>query len=165
MTHETAKLLNFQAMIWESWQIWLAVGLGLIVCEVFVPGFVLACLGLGCFGGAMAAHFKASIELQLVTSAVTALMTFFFLRPFALNIGFSGNERMSGVDALLGRECIITQAFDSSSGLGRCKVDGDDWRAELLERENADQATSGRIVVIDKVESNTLIVSLKSSSS
>jgi membrane protein implicated in regulation of membrane protease activity len=48
--------------------------------------------------------------------------------------------------------------------MGRCKVDGDDWRAELLVQEEASRATSGKIAVINKVESNTLIVSLKPSS-
>ena len=93
------------------------------------------------------------------------MVAFVFLRPFALKMGFSGNERLSGVDALLGRECIVTQDFDPASGLGRCKVDGDDWRAELLVRDEASHATSGKIVIINKVESNTLIVSLKPSSS
>ena len=165
MLHVTAKRLNFRSMVWEAWQIWIAVGLGLMVLEVFVPGFVLACLGLGSLGGAVAAALNVSFEMQLVVSALTALMAFVFLRPFALKMGFSGNERLSGVDALLGRECIITQAFDPSSGMGRCKVDGDDWRAELLVREEASRATSGKIAVINKVESNTLIVSLKPSSS
>jgi len=152
-------------MVWEAWQIWVAVGLGLMVLEVFVPGFVLACLGLGSFGGAISAYLEASFEMQLVVSALTALVAFIFLRPFALKMGFSGNERLSGVDALLGRECIVTQAFDPASGLGRCKVDGDDWRAELLVRGEASQATAGTMVIINKVESNTLIVSLKPSSS
>ena len=107
-------------MVWEAWQIWIAVGLGLMVLEVFVPGFVLACLGLGSFGGAIAAYLEASFEMQLVVSALTALVAFIFLRPFALKMGFSGNERLSGVDALLGRECIVTQDFDPASGLGRC---------------------------------------------
>ena len=152
-------------MVWEAWQIWIAVGLGLLVLEVFVPGFVLACLGLGSVGGAIAAYLEASFEIQLVVTALTALVAFVFLRPFALKMGFSGNERLSGVDALLGRECVVTKAFDEASGLGRCKVDGDDWRAALLIRGEASQATSGTIVVINKVESNTLIVSLKPSSS
>ena len=99
-----------------------------MVFEVFVPGFVLACLGLGSFGGAIAAYLDVSFEMQLIVSALTALVAFIFLRPFALKMGFSGNERLSGVDALLGRECIVTQAFDAATGLGRCKVDGDDWR-------------------------------------
>ena len=73
-------------MVWEAWQIWIAVGLGLMVLEVFVPGFVLACLGLGSLGGATAAYLEASFEMQLVVSALTALVAFVFLRPFALKM-------------------------------------------------------------------------------
>ena len=65
--------------------------------------------------GAIAAYFEATFEMQLVVSALTALVAFVFLRPFALKMGFSGNERLSGVDALLGRECIVTQDFDPAS--------------------------------------------------
>ena len=152
-------------MVWENWQLWLAAGLALMVLEVFVPGFVLACLGLGSFGAAIAAYIDFSFEAQLVTAALTALVAFVFLRPFALKIGFNGSERLSGVDALLGRECIVTESFDAQSGLGRCKVDGDDWRAELMNREQADAAKTGQIVIINQVQSNTLIVSLKTASS
>ena len=50
-----------------------------MVLEVFVPGFVLACLGLGSFGGAIAAYIDFSFEAQLVTAALTALVAFVFL--------------------------------------------------------------------------------------
>ena len=63
-----------------------------MVLEVFVPGFVLACLGSGSLGGAVAAALNVSFEMQLVVSALTALMAFVFLRPFALKMGFSGSR-------------------------------------------------------------------------
>ena len=136
-----------------------------MVLEVFVPGFVLACLGLGSFGGALAAYASLSFEWQLVIAAVTALVAFVFLRPFALKLGFSGKEKLSGVDALIGRESIVTQTFDIESGLGRCKIDGDDWRAKISNRSDAPAAKVGQVVVVEIVESNTLIVSLKTPSS
>lgn len=152
-------------MVWETWQAWVAIGLALMVLEVFVPGFVLACLGLGSFGGALAAYASLSFEWQLVIAAITALIAFIFLRPFALKLGFSGQEKLSGVDALIGRECIVTQAFDAESGLGRCKIDGDDWRAKLSRRSDAAKTNVGHVVTVEIVESNTLIVSLKTSTS
>lgn len=150
-------------MIWETWQLWVAIGLALMVLEVFVPGFVLACLGLGSFGGSLAAFANLSFEWQLVISALTSLIAFIFLRPVALKMGFSGEEKVSGVDALIGKECTVTQAFDVETGLGRCKIDGDDWRAKLSQLSDVPHANVGQVVTIDMVESNTLIVSLKSS--
>ena len=146
-------------MQWEMWQLWIAGGLLLLVLEVFVPGFVLACLGLGSFGGAIAAYFELGFEWEITIAALTGLLAFLFRRPFALKLGFSGNERLSGVEALIGQECMVTAPFDSQTGLGRCKIDGDDWRAMLEEREQAQSIAIGSVLWITRVDSNTLIVS------
>jgi len=73
-------------MVWEAWQIWIAVGLGLMVLEVFVPGFVLACLGLGSFGGAIAAYLEASFEMQLGIR-LDRIGRFYFPPPFCAENG------------------------------------------------------------------------------
>ena len=150
-------------MEWEVWHVWLGVCMALVMLEVFVPGFVLACLGVGALAGSCAAALGWGLTAQLVTVGVASLLAFVFLRPVALRVA-QADATKTGVDALVGRPCKVTQAFDGTSRLGRCKVDGDDWRAELLVREEAGRATSGKIAVINKVESNTLIVSLKPSS-
>lgn len=147
-------------MDWETWQIWVAAGMALMVLEVFVPGFVLACLGLGSFGGAVAAYFDFDFAWQMTASASTALIAFVFLRPIAIRWGFRGDESVSGIDALPGLECIVTQSFDATTGLGRCKIDGDDWRAKLTDKSQASLASEGNMVRIERVESNTLIVSI-----
>jgi len=147
-------------MIWETWQVWVATGMALMVLEVFVPGFVLACLGLGSFGGALAAYFDFGFAWQMTASASTALLAFVFLRPIAIRWGFRGDESVSGGDALPGQECVVTQSFDGTTGLGRCKIDGDDWRAKLTDKAEAAIAIEGSIVRIARVESNTLIVSV-----
>lgn len=130
----------------------------LLVLEVIVPGFVLACLGIGCFGGAIAGFFDLGIALELTIAGVIGLLSFLFLRPVALRMGFKGSERVSGVDALIGKECIVTESFDPSTGLGRCKIDGDDWRAKINKANEQDRLIEGNIAIIQRVESNTLIV-------
>ena len=144
-------------MQWEVWQLWLAAAMGLIILEVFVPGFVLACLGVGALAGAMGAALGWSLSVQLVSVAVLSLVSFFFLRPIALRM-FQSDGARTGVDALVGRECTVTTGFDASTGLGRCKVDGDDWRAQLTPNAQADLACESSSVWVERVESNTLIV-------
>ena len=121
------------------------------------PGFVLACLGVGALAGSVAAYLDAGLPMQLVSAAVVSLLSFFFLRPLALRMS-STTAAVSGVEALTGRECRVTQGFDAESGLGRCKVDGDDWRAQLSNRAQAPNAQDQASVWIERVESNTLIV-------
>ena len=144
-------------MEWENWQLWIAAALVLLICEVFVPGFVLACLGVGSFGGALAASLGAGFAMQLTVTAATSLIAFIFLRPLALRFGFSGPETATGVEALIDKKARVTKAFDPQTGLGRCKIDGDDWRSELETPEN-NFPPVGSMVRIVRVESNTLIV-------
>ena len=144
-------------MEWENWQLWIAAALVLLICEVFVPGFVLACLGVGACGGALAASLGAGFAMQLTVTAVTSLIAFVFLRPLALRFGFSGSETATGVEALIDKKARVTKAFDPQTGLGRCKIDGDDWRSEL-EPHGGTSPLVGDMVRIIRVESNTLIV-------
>ena len=145
-------------MIWEPWQIWTASALALLIFEVFMPGFVLACLGIGAFGGALGAYLGIVFEWQLVCAGITSLIAFVFLRPAMLIMGFSGEETLSGADALIGKEVVVTQEFDPQTGMGRCKIDGDDWRAKVSEEIPATKMALGKVLVIQSVESNTLIV-------
>ena len=144
-------------MNWEAWHLWLAAAMGLTILEVFVPGFVLACLGVGALAGALAAGLGLGLTAQLLGAAVVSLLAFLVLRPLMLKTSRKDATR-TGVDALIGRQCTVTLAFDEETGLGRCKVDGDDWRAELAEGTYADEAILNSTLWIDSVESNTLIV-------
>jgi membrane protein implicated in regulation of membrane protease activity len=144
-------------MEWENWQLWVAAALALLICEVFVPGFVLACLGVGALGGALAASLGAGFALQLTVTAIASLVAFVFLRPLALRFGFSGSETATGVEALIDKKARVSSAFDPQTGLGRCKIDGDDWRSEL-DNTASDFPPVGSMVRIVRVESNTLIV-------
>ncbi|MDA0728145.1 MAG: NfeD family protein [Bacteroidetes bacterium] len=146
-------------MHWDVWQIWMAVALGLVILEIFVPGFVLACLGVGALAAAGAASLSWSLTIQFALAALFSLLSFVFLRPLAMKFAFSGNEAVSGVEALVGRECRVSQPFDADSGMGRCKIDGDDWRATLVHRDQAAEAFEHAAVWIVRVESNTLVVS------
>ena len=144
-------------MDWEVWQLWLAAAMILIMLEVFVPGFVLACLGVGALAGAGAAAIGWGLTVQLLAVGVISLLSFLFLRPIALRLSNSESTR-TGVDALIGRECTVTTTFDADSGYGRCKVDGDDWRARLSTNAPGTTIEEHSKVWIESVESNTLIV-------
>ena len=145
-------------MIWEAWQIWTASGLALLILEVFMPGFVLACLGIGSFGAAFAAWLGLAFEWQITIAGLTSLLAFLFLRPVMLRMGFSGDETVSGTEALIGKEVVVTLDFDEQTGLGRCKIDGDDWRAKYSETYQGNRAELGQVMSIEEVKSNTLIV-------
>ena len=138
-----------------QWEYWVALALVLLILEIFLPGFVLFCLGVGCLGGALAEFLDLSVNWQLVFFSITSLLSFFLLRPLLMKRFWSKGDLKTNTDALIGQRGKVSQDFDPTMKLGRVTVGGDDWRAETLEGE---VLSRGSVVEIVRVESNTLIV-------
>jgi membrane protein implicated in regulation of membrane protease activity len=141
--------------IFEAWHIWALICIGLFILEMFVPGFVLGCLAIGALGGMVMSWFTDTIELQLIAAAVLTVVSFLFIRPFALTRLNRKIELKTNIDSLIGRKAKVSHAFDHSLLKGRVAVDGDDWMAYT---ETPQELQIGDIVEILRVESNSLIV-------
>ncbi len=138
-----------------QWHWWAGLGLVLLIAEIFVPGFFLLCLGIGCAGGSLAAALGAGAPLQLISFSAVSLAAFLTIRPVLMKRLWTGSNVRTNVDALIGRRARVTQDFEPALRLGRVAVDGDDWRAEC----STDRPLRvGDLVSIVRVESNTLVV-------
>lgn len=147
--------VEFMGLLFKPWHLWLIAAILLFIFEIFAPGFVLACIAIGCLGGMIADLFGASLNVQYLVMGIVGLASFFTIRPAAKKIFFEGRETPTNVDSLLNRKAEVTAAFNQKTKLGRVKVDGDDWRAET---ESEIELKEGDLVKILRVESNTLIV-------
>jgi membrane protein implicated in regulation of membrane protease activity len=127
----------------------------LLIAEIFVPGFFLLCLGIGCAGGAIAAALGATTGIQLFAFSGFALLAFFTIRPMLMKRLWKAGDVKTNVDAVVGRRGRVSQDFDPSLRLGRVQVAGDDWRAECV---NDHALRVGDLVEVVRVDSNTLIV-------
>jgi hypothetical protein len=84
-SHTTAVHPKWRCMVWVGfylapckhdrtmdffqWHWWAGLALILMIAEIFVPGFFLLCLGIGCVGPAIADFLGAGVAGQLVASA------------------------------------------------------------------------------------------------
>jgi len=138
-----------------QWHWWAGAAIILFIAEIFVPGFFLTCLGIGCAGASVAAGLGLDPTWQLVAFSVLSLVAFFTLRPLLMKRMWKDTGVRTNVDALAGQRGRVTQTFDPGLRLGRVAVAGDDWRAETT----TDQILrEGDIIEVVSVESNTLIV-------
>ena len=64
------------------WQLWVIVGIVLLILEIFTPGFVVACLGIAFLIVAVPAFFGWDIKWQIVVFCIANLGIFFCIRPF-----------------------------------------------------------------------------------
>jgi len=138
-----------------QWHWWAGLALVLMIAEIFVPGFFLMCLGIGCLGGSIVAAVGLGASAQLIAFSGFSLLAFFTIRPVLMKRMWKGSDVRTNVEALVGQRGRVTQDFESGLRLGRVSAAGDDWRAECT----TDRALRvGDLVEVVRVESNTLIV-------
>lgn len=145
-------------MIYEAWHIWVAAALIFLIAEIFIPGFILACLAVGAVGGAIGDLLGLGWEGQTLIASLTATLSLIFIRPMAMKAWFSGNGVKTGTDAIIGRTAEITTEVDPKTGYGRCKIDGDDWKMKFAQGAISEGVSKGSKVKIKSVQSAILIV-------
>jgi membrane protein implicated in regulation of membrane protease activity len=126
-----------------------------MIAEIFVPGFFLFCLGVGCVAASLAAGIGFGPAVQLLAFSVFALLAFFTVRPVLMKRLWKKEHVRTNADALVGQRGRVSQDFDPGLRLGRVQVGGDDWRAECL---GDTPLRTGDPIEVVRVESNTLIV-------
>jgi membrane protein implicated in regulation of membrane protease activity len=138
-----------------QWHWWAGLAIVLFILEIFVPGFFLFCLGIGCIGASITEALGGGIPLQLTAFSVFSVVAMLTIRPLLMRRMWNTPEVKTNVDALVGQRGRVTQDFEPGLRLGRVSCAGDDWRAESISDK---PLRVGDLVEVVRVESNTLIV-------
>ncbi len=138
-----------------QWHWWAAAALLMMIAEIFLPGFFLFCIGIGCIAASITAGLGFGAAGQLLVFSAFALLAFFTVRPVLMKRFWSKDHVRTNADALAGQHGRVSQDFDPGLRLGRVQVGGDDWRAECLTDA---PLRIGDLIEVVRVESNTLIV-------
>ena len=118
-----------------NWHWWMYAGIILLILEVFTPGFIIACLGLGALCASAIAYLGFNLDSQLITFAISTLISLFIIRPLLLKKGSREDLIKTNTDALIGRTGSVTETIDNSLQKGRVMIDGDHWKANSLNNE------------------------------
>ena len=138
-----------------QWHWWAALAIALFIFEIFVPGFFLLCLGIGCVGASATAALGGGVAWQLAAFSIFSLIAIFTIRPLLMKRMWNAPDVKTNMDALIGQRGRVTQDFDPGLRLGRVNAAGDDWRAESI----SDRPLHvGDLIEVVRVESNTLVV-------
>jgi len=112
----------------ESWATaWVTLALIAAIVEVSIPHFGLIFVSVGAIAGALAAFLGLGLPVQIIAFIIAVSIGFGVLRPRL--IGRASPGVPSRVDALIGREGIVTLDIESTVGSGRVNVAGQDWAA------------------------------------
>ncbi len=140
----------------QAWHIWIIIGIILSILEIFTAGFLIINFGIGAIIAGLAAFGGAGLKTQLIVFAISSLILFVLSRKFASRFLTKDEpEARTNVEALIGKEAIVTQPIGGTLERGQVKIDGEEWSAISETEDNID---AGEKVTVKGVDGNKLIV-------
>lgn len=114
----------------EAWHTWVIIAVILFILEVFTPGFVVACFGIGCLAGGLMDYLNLGFGYQIIAFSIVTLFLFLTIRPLVVkNLYKTGENVKTNVDALIDQIGIVDEKIDPIENTGRVIVGGDNWKA------------------------------------
>jgi membrane protein implicated in regulation of membrane protease activity len=110
----------------ESYQLYLIAGLALIGLEIFVPGFVLAPLGLATLVMAGVAWLTDNLLLQSLAFTVTAGFAFWGTQKFA-KLLYRVKGHRPGDFGIVGKQVTLIEPVQTLQHPGRVKLFADEF--------------------------------------
>ena len=134
----------------EIWHYWIIAGIGLLIGEIFTPGFVLGMMGLACFCGAAADVWGYGATGQVLSFAAGLLVGFVFIRPLFLKYLYSKDKKsLTNREAMLGQIGLVVEPLDPKTRAARVKVGGSEWKAVAAGEQNLARDVRVRILDVD----------------
>jgi membrane protein implicated in regulation of membrane protease activity len=131
-----------------NWHWWMYAAIVLFIIELFTPGFIVACLGIGSVLAALLAYLGFDLDVQLITFAAATLLSLFVIRPILYNKNGAVDKIKTNDEALINRKATVTEEINSTINSGRVSIDGDLWRAESNTNEIIDVHTQVQVTSI-----------------
>ncbi len=143
--------------------IWFLIGIGFLIGEMIVPGFILIFFTAGSWIVATAVFFLDDLALtsQIIIFMVSSLVLLFTLRRYGIKT-FKGQSK-TGVDdefTKVGQKAVVTEAIEQE-GYGEIQLGGTFWRATADVPIDKDQ----RVIVEGQEGDNNLVLKVKPISS
>jgi len=112
--------------------LWLAVGVALVVAEVFTTTFVLLMLAAGALAAAVAAALGLPLWLQGLVFAAVSAAALAGVRPLIQRrVNRNADPAPIGLAAIEGAVVPVIERIDSDHGL--IKIEGELWTARPLD--------------------------------
>ena len=113
------------------WLIWIVLGIGLVIAEIFTFGFVLFWFGIGALAAALAGFLGFGLGIQFVVFALISVSLTVMSRKIFVNYynQDDADALKTGVDKLPGQIGTVTGASKGALNEAAVKVFGSTWTA------------------------------------
>lgn len=137
-------------MTFDTWHYWIIAAFFFFVLEIFIPGFIVGSIGLGC----LLAAFGAFLHLPLWFNIILFIAGFFIgitmLKPLLNRLEKSNNVK-TNAEGLIGKTGKVIEPVDMLKGTGCVRVDGDDWKAITTINRVIEQGEIVEVVALESI--------------
>ena len=138
--------------------IWLVLLIVMIVIELATMGLTTIWFAGGSLVATIAAACSAPIWLQVTLFFVVSLVLLWFTRPIAVKY-FNKDRIRTNVEAMVGRQGVVTSEIDNVEGIGEVKIGGMEWTARTI--MDGMKLPVGTVVIVCAVDGVKVIVQPK----
>lgn len=134
--------------------LWIILAVGFLAIEFGTVALISLWFVVGSLAALVAALLGAALWLQVLIFALVSLLMLLALRPF-LRKYVEPHKVPTNVDALLGKEAVVTEVIDNLAGTGTVRLEGKTWTARSA---NETRIPAGMVVEVRSVEGVKLMV-------
>jgi membrane protein implicated in regulation of membrane protease activity len=136
----------------DPWHIWTIVALCLFIGEVFLPGFILASLAIGCLAAAGAHHVSGDLGWGIAGFAGGAGVSLMLIRPYLAKALGPEGESHFGAEGMVGDVLTVIDAGDIGGHLKG------HYRDSVWSLRCTEEVFEGDLVEITAVDGGVLVV-------
>lgn len=137
-------------MDFQHWHYWFVGAFVFLVLEIFVPGFILGSIGLGCLLGGFGALLHLPLWFNIILFIVGFFIGMSMLKPLLKRLEKPGNVK-TNAEGLIGRTGVVAERIDRVAGTGRVRIDGDDWKAFAFDGKTVELGTIVEVVALESI--------------
>lgn len=112
--------------------VWLGLTVFFLIAEAAAPGLICVWFAAGAFAAVISAVLNAPLWLQVVLFFAVSVASLLLTRPLAKKY-VNARKQPTNADAVIGRECVVTERIDNVAGTGAVKTGGKIWTAVSAE--------------------------------
>jgi len=138
----------------ELWWVFVVAGIGLIISEIFIPGFVIMWFGVAAIITAIPVYLEASTNTIMLVYSASLILLGIFGRKMAMNFLNAGEDESTKTNAstLIGSVGIVTEKIGVTGIAGRVYVNNESWSAVSANGKEIEKDEQVSILKIDGVK-------------
>lgn len=134
---------------------WLVLAAAFLVIEFGTVTLISVWFVVGALAATAAALLGAPLWLQVLVFALVSLAMLLLLRPFFRKF-VNPHKVKTNVDALIGKQAVVTEPINNLAGTGEIRLDGVIWSARSSDGKTIPAGTVVTIRAIEGVKAMVL---------